>query len=458
MSNKAHMFNGSTKVGEDHHFIAFIYGGLLVMLVKHADHDKNKGHEFRTRPLWRNSDYMLLLSGQAISSLGSQISTLAFPLLVLALTHSPALAGVISAARALPYLIFSLPAGALIDRLDRKRIMIICDTGRALSIASIFVALAIGHLTFIQLLLVSMIEGTLFVFFNIAEVACLPQVVEKEQLPSAMAQNLATDRLVILLGTPLSGFLYSISMIFPFLTDTISYIASVGSLFFVKKQFQGIRVTSERKLASEIKEGLIWLWQQPLICSISLISSGMILLSAGFTLITIVLAQRLHASSLVVGVIVGMNGVGGLIGSLLAPLVQKRLRFEYVIVGVVWAVTVIVPFYALAPTPILLSIVVVLFSIIGPIYNVVQSSYRLALIPDALQGRVNSVFRLIVFSSQPLSQVFTGILLQSVGVNYTIFISFAGFFILALMTTFNPHIRQRRPSFGHKKAISQNNS
>src|SRR5437763_11176504 len=181
----------------------------------------------RPNPLWLNRDYMLLWSGQMVSNVGTQVSTLAFPLLILALTGSPAQAGFAGALRALPYVIFSLPAGALIDRWDRKRIMILCDSGRALSMASIPLALAIGQLTVLQLFIVSAIEGTLFVFFNIAEAACLPRVVAKEQLPAATAQNMATDGINALIGPPLGGALYALGSMLPFLADAISYFASV---------------------------------------------------------------------------------------------------------------------------------------------------------------------------------------------------------------------------------------
>src|SRR2546421_2105891 len=147
----------------------------------------------RPVPLWRNRDYMLLWSGQMISSVGTRVSMLAFPLLVLAITHSPAQAGLIAALRGLPYALFILPAGALVDRWDRKRVMILCDTGRALALGSISVALVLGHLTIIQLAIVSLVEGTLFTFFGLAETACLPQVVTKEQLPGAAAQNQLVD-------------------------------------------------------------------------------------------------------------------------------------------------------------------------------------------------------------------------------------------------------------------------
>src|SRR5436305_12866998 len=110
----------------------------------------------RRRPvaLWRNRDFLLLISGQGVSSVGSQISLIAFPLLILALTHSPAQTGLMTALRGLPFALFSLPAGALIDRWDRKHVMILCDIGRAIALGSIPVALALHGLTYMQLYMV----------------------------------------------------------------------------------------------------------------------------------------------------------------------------------------------------------------------------------------------------------------------------------------------------------------
>src|SRR5262245_60065676 len=130
----------------------------------------------RPASLWHNRDFMLLWLGQAVSTVGSQISLLAFPVLFLTLTGSPAQAGLMTAVRALPYVLFGLPAGALIDRWDRRLVMLLCDTGRALALGSIPLALALGVLSTAQLYLVSFIEGSLFLFFNLAETASLPQV------------------------------------------------------------------------------------------------------------------------------------------------------------------------------------------------------------------------------------------------------------------------------------------
>ena len=399
----------------------------------------------KPRSLWFNRDYMLLWGGQVVSSTGTQVSQLAFPLLILAITRSPALAGLAGALRALPYLIFSLPAGALIDRWDRKRAMILCDIGRALSMASIPIAYAFGELTVIQLFIVSTIEGTLFVFFNIAEAACLPRVVPKSQLPDATAQNMATDGITVLAGPPLGGALYLVGNVLPFLVDAISYIVSVISLFFIRTNFQEKRTVAPRKLWVEIHEGLSWLWHHPLIRFMAILTGGNNLVNSGYALIIIVLAQNMHASSFVIGVIFAIGGVGGILGAIVAPFIHKRTSFGQAIIGTSWIFALSVPFYIIAPNPLVLGAVTAVAFIVGPIYNVVQFSYRSALIPDELQGRVNSVFRLIAFGGQPLGLALTGLGIQTIGVVQTILIGTAVMVLLALAATVNTHVRHAQP-------------
>src|SRR6266516_6300693 len=217
---------------------ATIMSQVQVTSTKELKEAKPTAHIKRPVPLWRNRDYVLLWSGQMISSVGTRVSMLAFPLLVLAITHSPAQAGLIGAMRALPYALLILPAGALVDRWNRKCVMILCDIGRAIALGSIPIALRLGHLTIAQLYIVSLVEGTLFTFFGLAETACLPQVVSKEQLPTAGAQGMVIDSVSELIGPSIGGVLYSIGRAVPFLTDAISYGASVVSLFLIKVQFQ----------------------------------------------------------------------------------------------------------------------------------------------------------------------------------------------------------------------------
>ncbi|HEX8033958.1 MAG TPA: MFS transporter [Ktedonobacterales bacterium] len=400
----------------------------------------------RRRSLWRNRDYMLLWSGQTVSSVGTQVSQLAFPLLVLALTGSPAQAGIAGALRALPYVFFSLPVGALIDRWDRKRVMILCDIGRALALGSIPVAMAFSQLTVVQLFAVALVEGTLFVFFNLAEVACLPRVVTKEQLPAATATNSATEGTSALVGPSLGGALFAFSSMLPFVVDAISYAASFLSLFFIRTRFQGERTAQRRNLWTEIGEGIAWLWHQPLIRYIAFLTGGYNFISAGTPLILIVLATQQRASPTLIGLIFTIGGIGGIIGAFIAAPLQKRLSFAQVIVGITWISALTFPLYAVAPNPIVLGVITAVAYTLGPIYNVVQFSHRLSLIPDALQGRVNSVFRLLAFGFQPLGALLTGIMLQTLQPVPTVLLLSVVFLALAISASLNQHVRHAQSS------------
>lgn len=396
----------------------------------------------RSVPLWRNRDFLILLSGQGISSVGSQISQLAFPLLVLAVTHSPALAGLMAALRGLPYALLCLPAGALVDRWDRKRVMILCDVGRAIALGSIPVALAFGYLSIIQLYLVSLLEGTLVVFFTMAESTALPHIVTKEQLTTATGQNEVLFSSSLLVGSSLGGILYGMSMMLPFLSDALSYAVSVVSLCFIKTQFQEERTTAPQRLWVEVKEGLTWLWHHPLIRFIALLTGGLTTPCMGYGLILIVLAQGYHASASTIGFIFATGGIGSVLGALLAAPLEKRFGFSRVMIATTWVWALSWLFYALAPNLLLLGVANGLSFTVVPVYMVVQYSYRLSLIPDHLQGRVNSVFRLIAFGSQPIGLAVTGLLLQSIGPVLTVVVLFIPQFILAIAVTLNKHVRQ----------------
>lgn len=395
--------------------------------------------------LWRNMDYLLLWSGQTISNVGTGVSTIAYPLLVLAVTGSPAQAGFISAARALIYAILVLPAGALVDRLDRKRAMIICDVGRALSLGSIALAAAFGHMTLALLYVSSAVEVTLGTFFNIAEVSCLPQVVAKEQLPAAMGCVQATDGIATLLGPPLGGVLFAVRTLLPFLTDALSYGVSVASLFFIRTSFQEQRSVKARRIHEEIIEGLRWVWQQPLIRAMAFITGVNVFCGAGYTLIIIIIAQLHHAPYSVIGLIFGFGGAGGILGSLLVGPIQKRLSFAQIIVGTLWLTAIFWFTLIILPGPILLGLITAALFFIVPFYNTVYISYRLALTPDVLRGRVNSVARLIAFGFSPLGLALTGILLQYAGPRTTVLIAVVVQVFLAVAALLNGAIRRARP-------------
>ncbi|HEY0753254.1 MAG TPA: MFS transporter [Ktedonobacteraceae bacterium] len=393
-------------------------------------------------PLWRNRDYVLLWCGQLVSSTGSQVSLLAFPLLVLAVTGSPAQAGIVSALRGLPFVLFSLPAGALVDRWDRKKLMLFCDSGRALALASVPVALWLGHLSFIQLCLVAMTEGTLMTFFSIAELTCLPHVVAREQLPTTTAQYQAIDTASWTLGPFLGGLLYSLGRLLPFVLTSCTFVCSVLSLFFIRARFQGARVESSRKVWHEVAEGLVWLWRAPLLRFLALLNFCLVMPVIGFTLILISLAQGLHASALMIGILIGGGGLGSVLGTFFTQPLQKRFTFGQLTIGSSWIWAISWLALAIAPNILVLGIANFVSFIIVPLFISVQSSYRLLAAPEHLQGRVQSVYRLLTYGSQPVGMALTGFLIQWLGPIWTVIVLFVPQGLIALIATFYRPLRE----------------
>jgi predicted MFS family arabinose efflux permease len=322
--------------------------------------------------------------------------------------------------------------------------MILCDIGRAIALGSIPIALILGHLTIAQLFIVSLVEGTLFTFFGLAETACLPQVVAKEQLPTAAAQGMLIDSVSGLIGPSIGGVLYGIGRVIPFSTDAISYGASVVSLFLIKTQFQEERDHEPLHLLADIKEGLNWLWKQPLLRFLALLTGGMIAPVVGYGLILIVIAQSQHASAFTIGVIFACGGVGSILGTFLVTPLQKRFSFGQIMIVSTWIWALTWLLFAVAPNPLVLGIVTAVSFIIVPIFLAVQFGYRLALIPDHLQGRVNSVFKLIAFGSEPIGLAVTGILLQAFGPITTVVILFVPQFILSIAATLYKGLRDAK--------------
>lgn len=397
--------------------------------------------------LRRNRNFLLLCSGQTVSTFGDTVALVVFPLLILSLTHSPTQAGIAAALGGVPFVILGLPAGALADRWDRKRVMILCDAGRALNFAGIPLAGAAWHLTVPQLYLAAAIEGILGVFFTAAETASLPRVVSKEQLPTAASANEVAMTTVGVVAPPTGGFLYQVvGQTVPFLVDAVSYAASVISLLFIKTEFQEERVETQRTLGGEILEGLAWLWNQPLIRFMAFVSAALNFLGYGDGLIIIVLAKHKGASATVIGTIFAISSLGGILGASLAPRIQRRLRFGPAILGSLWLDTLLWPLYILVPFPLLLGLVDGGRAVAASVYQVVQYSYRLALIPDPLQGRVNGANRLIALSLDPLGAVLAGLLIERIGVIRVVMVFTAWMVVLSILATANAHVRRAPPA------------
>jgi MFS family permease len=398
----------------------------------------------QAKSLWRNRDYLLLWGGQALSDIGGAVSELAFPLLVLAVTHSPAQAGFVAALRALPATLFSLLAGVLVDRWDRKWVMLVCDTGRALSLASIPVAYMLGYLTIWQLYITALLEGTLMTIFTLAKTAALSQVVTREQLTTAVAQEELVEGTTALLGPSLFGVLYTLGAMFPFLTDAISYLISLVTLMFIRTPFQRERTRTRRNVWAEIGSGVLWVWRQPFILTMTLLMGAGAFVLSGNSLLIIILAQQQHVSAVVIGLIFAVGGIGAIVGSWLAPRLERRLTVGQSILLCRWYFVLSWPLYALVPFPFVLGALEFGAGFVDPIEDIPYFSHRLNLIPDELKGRVLSVCRLVPATMRPLGLALTGILVQRIGIFPTIWLAWAWLLVITVIVTVIPQVRRER--------------
>lgn len=230
----------------------------------------------------------------------------------------------------------------------------------------------------------------------------------------------------------------------PFAFDAISFLFSATSLMFIKSKFQLDRPYEKRQLKKEIKEGVLWLWNQPLIRYLSLLTGACNMVGAATPLIIIMIAKSLGAQDTQIGLIFSISGIGGIIGSLIGGQIQRRFSFGQVITATIWIQALMLPLFLMMPHYLFLGVIMGVISLMGPIYNVVQFSYRLSIIPDALQGRVNSAFRLVAFGFNPLGAAIAGFLLEKWGAGVSVAFFGTWFCLFAVITTLNRHVRDAR--------------
>src|SRR5258708_3032033 len=307
-------------------------------------------------PLWRNRDYLLLWLGQAVSSLGTRLTQFAFPLLIMRLTHSIAAAGLAYGLEQLPYALFSLPAGALVDRWPRKRVMIVCTLCLMLCLATIPLALLLanGQLQLLLLYGIAFSLGATSLFYEMAELAALAWVVPKTQLTTAVAQNEFVYSSCSLLGPALGSLLFSVARLLPFIADALSYVILLGSLLNIRSPMQNERSAERRHLLVEVREGLNWLWSQMVMRSVVLISSYLSFMMTASVLIVLAIVQQQHLTPMLYGFIVAAGGIGNLLGTALCPPFQRRMRFGTALGSTLVVFVLLWPLYGIVTPPLLL--------------------------------------------------------------------------------------------------------
>lgn len=395
-----------------------------------------------TVPLRRNRDFLLLWGGEVVSTLGSQISLVAFPLLVLATTHSPAKAGLVGFANQVPVLAFYLPAGVLVDRHDRRAIMIASSVVGGLAMASVPVAIALGRLAFGQILVVAFIAGVRQVIYSVAEQGALPLVVAPSQVAEAVTGNQARGEAALLAGPPLGGLLFGLARAVPFAVDAVSYLFSALGARLVRTPLQEPRTAKRTTGAwSEITEAMRWLWSQPFLRASALAVAATNFTIVAEELVLIIRARQHGATPAAVGVMLALVGLGGLIGAVIASQITRRVRSQVIVIGLFWIETALLLPLTLTHNPYLLGGIVGIAALGSPAWNAVVVGARLSLTPDHLRGRVISAARLISGSLLAVGPLTAGLLSQGAGTTNTIFALAAWQLLVSIAATAAPSLR-----------------
>jgi MFS family permease len=391
-------------------------------------------------PLRKNRDFVLLQVGQTLSTIGSESTGIAYPLLVLAVTHSPVEAGVVGFARVLPWALFGFIAGAAVDRLPRKRMMITSDIVRVGAVTSIVVAISLHRLTFAQIAIVAFVEGTMYVFFNIAEIGALRSVVPGRQLPAAAAAEQARYSTMVIVAPPLGGSLFGVWRALPFLADAVSYVFSLASLLAIRTPFQEEREREEASLRAQLAEGFRWLWGHRFLRTCALLFTWANLVYEAIFLVMIVVGRRQGLSGAQIGALIAVFGVFSLAGSAASPRLQRRLSMRTFVVASLWLQLCIAAFL-LKPSIYVLLVASLPAAFLGPSVNAVIIGYRVAVVPDRLTGRVNSVARTIALCGMPLGPLSAGLLLGAFSPRTTIAVFASFLFVLCVFATLSSSIR-----------------
>ncbi|HEV8065125.1 MAG TPA: MFS transporter, partial [Acidimicrobiales bacterium] len=362
--------------------------------------------------LRHNRSFQMLWIGQVLSDLGSQFGTLAYPLLVLALTHSPLVAGAVATITSGVAFLVRLPAGALADRLDRRLTMIVCDAVRAVVLCGLAVAVAAHSIDWPVVLVVAIVDRLGDTLFTPASTAALPAIVENEQLEAAWAATEARQYAANLGGPALGGLLFSLGRAIPFVGDAVSYGASVLTSSRLKGNF-GRHGDGERKgLWKEAFDGVLAIWHDPILRAV-VAQAPLINFAFAGALFTVTLGLRHHGTSAtVIGLVQAGIMIGGLLGAVAAPKLQGRWSLSQLVVFLTLSGTGLFAVAAvLMPSPwVALPIAIPL--VVSPTTNAALFATLIRQTPADMRGRVNNALLQVATGLAALAPLAAGALVS----------------------------------------------
>jgi MFS family permease len=369
------------------------------------------------------TNFRLLMGGSFISMLGSRVSSIAYPLLVLRLTGSAADAGWASFAALAPSALAYLPAGALIDRWDPRKAMLRSEMGRGTVILAIVTLLVTHLIGVVGLVVLAAVEQILAVFSGLAERRFASSLVEPRQVVPALASSEARTHMVILVGRPLGGLLFGLWRLLPFLADSLSFAVTVGALWRIGKRQDGgsrERVASPH-LRHEITNVFGWLRRHRFAEIALLLTGGATLVSQALIMVFFAEAHVGNLPSIAIGVVLAASGAGGALGSAAASLLLRHFEHHLLqIQMLIWAVMFGILFLWGSLSFWVMAAVMAVMGISGALGNIEVDTF-LVRNADTMLARVMSVDRLSSLVALALGPLLGAFLFARFGLERAIF-------------------------------------
>lgn len=392
-------------------------------------------------PLRRNRDFLLLWTGAGFSQLGAKMSLIAFPLVLIWHHGSTVGAGLVAFAGLLPTLLLQLPAGVMVDRWDRRRLMIVCDAVAATAMLSAAVALAFGVVWLPHLFVVSFLEGGCMIFYLLAERAAVRNVVATEHLPTAISQNEARGRAAGLLGQPAGSALFAVLWWLPFAATAFGHLIALTNVTMVKKKFQAPRESRPLSLRRDIGAGVRWLWGQKFLRSATILVAVTNFLAQIVNMTPILMIKQMGGSAALTGLVGTAGGLGGVCGALCGALLLRRLSLGGVMLLDLTVRSMLIPVMAFTTILPLLFAPFVLMSFTGAVLNVGAGAYMARIVPDELQGRAMSAVLLTSWGANSAGALVAGLLLSVLTPTATLLGVGAVLVVILVAAALSPTIR-----------------
>jgi MFS family permease len=372
--------------------------------------------------LFRNRSYKLLLSATAVSNLGDGVSALAFPWLATLITRDPVLIALVAFATRLPWFLMSIPAGAIVDRSDRQKLVLRADWLRmALTFAVIGLILTIpafpplsGEMFYILILSgFAFLLGTAEVLRDNAAQTLLPSVVEKDQLETANGQLWTAEQVMgQFVGPPLAGFLIALAVPAPFILDALTF--AVAALAVAAMQLKQRDIPPRRPMREDLAEGWAWMRTHPMVLRVAVmlgVMNGASLL--GLTMLVLISQERLGLSAFGFGMIMTAGAAGGVTGGLLGPKLIARIGRVAALKLALALFPIAFVAIALTASPYVVAVALFFESLAALLWNIVTVSWRQRIIPDDLLGRVNSIYRFFGWGLTPVGALAGGVIVAA---------------------------------------------